>query len=294
MNWDNARYFLAVARIGTLRGAAAALGVDQATVGRRLSAFEEELGTKLFIRTSQSYALTAEAERLLPDAEHMEEAADALARKSAASDSLTGMVRIATTDVLAELFLVRAVALLGKRHPQIDLTILTSPSVADLSRRAADVAVRTARPETGDFVIRRLTNLKMGLYASRAYIAARGSPIPGGGFANHELIMFPRDALPRRWQELCGEPLLNARVGLQVTSSLTMRSAALQDVGIAFLPTLLAERQPELVRILPDRQETVAVWLVVHSDLYQSERIRAVIQAIRSSFNSLPSETHRR
>ncbi|PTT50140.1 LysR family transcriptional regulator, partial [Aeromonas sp. HMWF014] len=175
INWDDARFFLALARQGTLRSAAGVLGVDQATVGRRITALEQNLGSKLFIRTPKLYDLSPLGETMLADASAMEQAIKAIERKASTGDqSLCGEVRIATTDTLAQAFVLPALTLLRERHPGIRLSLQTAVSVSDIAYREADLAIRGLRPDNDELVIKRLTTIEMGLYASRAYLARHG------------------------------------------------------------------------------------------------------------------------
>lgn len=177
MNWDNARFFLAVARTGTLRGAAQRLCVDQATVGRRVAGLEEELSAKLFLRTSTALVLTPAGEALLAPAEAMEQAAHAIERRVAGIDAqLAGTIRVATTDTMAATFVLPAIAQLRQRHPGIDVVCMASKSIANLTKREADVAVRTLRPDAPDLIARRIGHMETGVYASRGYVARAASP----------------------------------------------------------------------------------------------------------------------
>ncbi|WP_429363035.1 LysR family transcriptional regulator, partial [Paraburkholderia sp. GAS32] len=164
MNWDNARFFLAVARTGTLRGAAAQLDVDQATVGRRIAALEETLSTTLFLRTPALFVLTPAGEALLGAAETMEQAALSIERRIAGlDDQLAGTIRVATTDSLGKQFVVPAIARLRRAHPGIEIVCVTSAQIANLTRREADVAIRTLRPDAPDLIARKLAQLEVGI-----------------------------------------------------------------------------------------------------------------------------------
>lgn len=157
VNWDNGRFFLAVARTGTLRGAAQRLGVDQATVGRRITALEDELSAKLFLRTSTALVLTPAGEALIGPAEAMEQAAHTIERRVAGiDDQLAGTIRVATTDTMAATFVLPAIAQLRQRHPGIEVVCMASKSIANLTKREADVAVRTLRPDSPDLIARRI------------------------------------------------------------------------------------------------------------------------------------------
>ncbi|WP_239690809.1 LysR family transcriptional regulator [Chromobacterium sphagni] len=287
MNWDNARYFLALARAGSLRGAAHKLEVDQATVGRRLQAFESEIGSRLFLRTPQGYQLSEAGRMLLADAERMEAAAEAFGRKAAQSDQqLAGPVHIAATDTVAESFVIPALARLSRSHPELEFTLSTGLGLSDVAAGEADLAIRSLRPQKGDLLIRKLATIEMGLYASDDYLARRGRPQPGGGFAGHELLMFPRGTVPRHWQQLCGEDIGQARIALQANSQLTLRQAALQGMGIALLSAFIADHDAGLQRVWPDHVDQVEMWLVLHPDLQKVARVRAAVEAIAAAFGA--------
>lgn len=286
MNWDDARFFLAVARCGTLRKAASQLHVDQATVGRRLSAFEDALGSKLFIRTPKSFALSPLGEEMLADVMKMENAVQAINRKAASGDeSLCGNVRIATTDT-AEAFVMPALQDLRERYPAITVTLLTAVNIADISYHGADLAIRGARPDDDELIIKRLATIEMGLYATQHYLARRGMPVRGEQLRGHDLLMFPRELVPRHWNNFCGEALHEPNVVLQCNSQLLLRSATRSGLGIGLLSAFLADKDPELVRLFPENKDWVDIWLVLHPDLQRAARVRAVVQALETSFSA--------
>ncbi|WP_337261762.1 MULTISPECIES: LysR family transcriptional regulator [unclassified Serratia (in: enterobacteria)] len=287
MNWDDARFFLAVARYGTLRKAANELRVDQATVGRRVSALEETLGSKLFIRTPKSFSLSPLGEEMLADVINMENAVQAIGRKAASGDeSLCGNVRIATTDTMAEAFVIPALKNLREKYPRITVTLLTAVNISDISYRGADLAIRGARPNSDELVIKRLATIEMGLYATQGYLDRQGMPTKGDHLRGHDLLMFPRELVPRHWSNFCGETLADPNVVLQCNSQLLLRSATRNGLGIGLLSCFLADNDPDLVRIFPENKDWVDIWLVLHPDLQRAARVRAVVQALEESFQT--------
>ena len=300
INWDDARFFLALARRGSLRRAGLELGVDQATVGRRVGLFEQQLGAKLFIRTPRHYRLSPLGETLLPQAQAMAQAALAMDR-AASQGELEGEICIATTDTLAQGFVLPAFSLLRQRHPGIRLKLLTAVSVSDIPNQEADLAIRSLRPEQGDLVVKRLATIKMGLYASPDYLARRGTPRSGQALQQHDLLLFPRELVARHWLSLCGEPLHEPNVVLQSNAQLVLMGAARQGLGIALLSTFLAEEDPGLVRLLPDQHDPIDIWMVLHPDVQKTGRMRALVAALEEVFQPLqqtqpsatPCQTHR-
>jgi len=286
-NWDNARFFLAVARTGTLRGAAARLGVDQATVGRRIAALEQALSARLFLRTPAMYVLTPAGEALIGPCEAMEQAVHQVERRIVGmDDQLCGAIRVATTDSLGKRFVVPAIAKLRAAHPGIEVICVTSPGVANLTRREADIAIRTLRPESPDLIVRRLAQLESGIYASRAYLAARGAPREGEAFEGHDLVMYQRPVLPSMWEALCGEPTHRGRIAFQTSSTMMLFEAAICGLGVTELPCFRADDEPELVRVMPKRCDHFDVWLVTHTDLYKTARVQAFIDIVACEFEA--------
>ncbi|HHQ4919621.1 TPA: LysR substrate-binding domain-containing protein, partial [Aeromonas hydrophila] len=196
-----------------------------------------------------------------------------------------GEVRIATTDTLAQAFVLPALTLLRERHPGIRLSLQTAVSVSDIAYREADLAIRGLRPDNDELVIKRLTTIEMGLYASRDYLARHGTPKSGHALSQHALLLFARELVSRHWHSLCGEPLHEPNVVLQCNAQLLLLAAARQGLGIALLSTFLADKEPELVRVLPTLCDPVDIWLVLHPDLQKASRVRAVVDALEEVFH---------
>lgn len=283
-DWSDLRFFLEVARTGTLAAAARKLGADSTTVGRRLSALERELGAKLFARTPDGLALTAAGEAMRAAGVEMEEAVLRGEQRALGADrKLSGLVRVATTEMLGELVVLPALRALHERHPQIRLEVLTGSGQLDIARREADVALRYIRPERGDLVARRAGSVAFGIYASKKYLAARGRPVPGKGFSGHDVLVHNTAARQLRSGLLGGEPVRDGRVVLRTNSTYVVLHAIRLGLGIGPLPCLLARGDRSLERIasttLPEAGE---LWLVVHADVQRTTRVRAVIEAIEA------------
>ncbi|MWL91281.1 LysR family transcriptional regulator [Cupriavidus sp. SW-Y-13] len=288
MNWDDTRIFLALHRERTLRGAARAAGVDQATVGRRLAALEHALSATLFLRTSEGYVLTSAGENALRSAEKMEKSANDLVRQAKGADTrLAGEVKVTTTDSLALEFVIPAISRLHAQHPDVRVTLNTSTQMLNLARREADIAIRNQKPDNPDLVARRLARWPVGLYASRQYVAQRGEPDPSSGFEGHDLVMYEPHLARNMTPTLVGHPIEGGRLVGAVNSSLMLRAMVRMGGAIGEVPVPMAERDG-LVRIWPDRERSrpYEVWLVMHQDLRHTARVRAMIDMILESFQA--------
>jgi Transcriptional regulator len=286
MDWDDARVYLAILRAGTLRGAAAQLRVDQATVGRRLAALEAALGVRLFLRTPGGYVPTPAGELAGAAAERMEQAAHQLQRQLQGLDEkLCGVVRVAASDTMGSFYVMPALTRVREAHPDIKVVLSTSTQVTNLTRREADLAVRTVKPTDPDLISRRLARVPLGVYASRAYLQRRGVPGDDGDLQGHDVVLYDR---PFRGdgRTLCGVSTAYARVAMEVNSGLMLLQAVRAGMGLGELQVRMAETHPELVRIWPERTERVDVWLVLHADLARTARVRAVVDAIVEAFDT--------
>jgi DNA-binding transcriptional LysR family regulator len=284
-SWDDVRFFLAVARAGSLSGAARVLGVGHVTVGRRIALFEERLGVTLLNRTPDGFVVTSAGDAVLRQCMAMENAALDLERTAAGRDSLmAGSVRVTTTEALAYHVVAPAIATLRQAHPGLQVDLVVGVRSMDIARRDADLAVRLARPSASDLVCRKLGDLGFALYASKHYLARAGTPKRGQGLAGHDLITFtgaPTAISPF----FLGESLDDARIALRCDNPMIQRTAAANDVGIAELACVFGDSSSEVVRVWPhEAPARRAVWLIMHQDMRRSARIRAVSSAIGEAF----------
>jgi DNA-binding transcriptional LysR family regulator len=286
MNWDDARVFLAVCRESTLRGAARVLGVDQATVGRRIAALEKSLSATLFLRTSEGYALTAVGEAAMRAVEKMEHSALELERQiQGQDDRLTGIVRVTTTDSMAIDFLIPAIARLHQQHPDVRVQLDASTQILSLAKREADIAVRNTRPDNPDLIARRIARWPVGLFASQDYVDAHGVPEPGSAFEGHDLVVYQPYLQGGKDFSLVNEPPGRGRIVSSLSSSLLVRRSIAAGIGLGEIPLYMGERDG-LVRLWPERTRSFPydVWLVTHADLRHTAKVRVVIDEIVAGF----------
>ena len=197
---------------------------------------------------------------------------------------LSGVVRVATSETVARYFVMEAIRRVHAQHPDIRVTLSTAIQLSNLTRREADLAIRNLKPDNPDLIHRHLARKEVGLYASRAYLAAHGEPRPGTAFAGHTLVAYQQSVLPGWSDTFCGEPTGNGRIGLELNSGLMIIEAVVAGLGIGELPIHMASDHPDLVRIWPGRSEPCDLWLVMHGDLNRTARVRAVADAIVEVF----------
>lgn len=283
IDWDDLRTFLAIHRTGSLAGAAASLGINPTTVGRRLAALEERAEARLFDRTPDGYLLTAVGRDILPRAQRMEAEALGVEREIARADQrVAGVVRVTATEMLATRFIMPHLPRLAARYPEVALDLQCTNASVSLARREADIAIRLARPREPDVVVRKLAAVELALYASPAYVAARGRPAAPeqpGGLAGHTVLGFaatPMFRLENAWFDLRAE---GAQIVLRSDSVSSIYAATVAGLGIGLLPIAVADADPSLVRLPTETgPEPRVIWQAVHVDLKATARIRAVME----------------
>ncbi|QPF89030.1 LysR family transcriptional regulator [Bradyrhizobium commune] len=283
--WDDVRFFLAVARAGSLSAAARTLGVGHVTVGRRIALLEKQLGVTLLNRNPDGFVTTSAGEAILRQCAAMESAATDLERIVAGHDSLLkGTVRVTCTEALAYQLVAPAIAALRKTHPELRVDLIIGVRSLDIARREADLAVRFARPSASDLICRKLGDVAFALYASKRYLASKGVPKQGHGLADHDLITFT-GAPAAMSPFFMGEPLEGVRIALRCDSPFVQLRSAANHGGIAEAVCFLGDATPELVRVWPERPPARRpVWLIMHQDMRRAARIRAVSTAITEAF----------
>ena len=277
-NWDDLRIFLAAARSGSLSAASRTLDSNQPTLSRRINALEKTLGMRLFQRHAQGLTLTEDGQNLLQIAENMDLAASALNRSRDTTSLISGTVRIAAAEGIGVYIISPALVRLLQHYPELNLSLDSAHSSADLIRGEADIAVRAYRPESADLVIRRVRDMEFGLYAAAEYLAQYGSPQNAAELHQHLFIGYGellKDHAECRWLEALVSPI---RYVLRSDNIPNRIGAASSGAGIAVLPHLLI-RDTKLVRILPElAPPSRTIWLVVHRDLRDVARIRVVLE----------------
>lgn len=278
MNWDDVRIFLAVARSGQILGAARTLGLNHATVARRLTALETDLGSKLFARKTNGSDLSGAGEKFLVHAEAMESAMLA-ANESAGSDSaIDGVVRVGAPDGFGVAFLAPRLGELTARHQGLRIELVPVPRAFSLSRREADIAVTLERPREGRLVARKLTDYRLGLYAAQSYLTRRGTPASLDDLAAHQLIGYVEDLLFTTSLDYTAEFLRGWRSSLAISSAMGQTEAVRAGAGIGILHAFMAGRDVGLIPVLPEHTLTRSYWTVVHEDLRSIRRVALVAE----------------
>lgn len=273
--WDDTRTFLAVARHGTLSGAAAELHLGIATLSRRIERLEQALQLPLFVRQQSGYRLTEEGAGLVAKAEALEVAAAAFTTGVSMQAQMTGRVRLATAENLATELILPALPEFRRQYPGIILELVTDISTVNLHRRDADLAIRMVKPERGHVTLRRIGTLGYGLYGSVDYVAQRKPSPDAGGYDSDAFITWGemQSHLPAaQWSER----ILQGREPALTTTSVSTQVAAVKaGLGMAVLPHFVA-RNAELVCVTSELGIDQPIYLVIQTDLTQSKRVRAV------------------
>ncbi|MBH0236629.1 LysR family transcriptional regulator [Methylobrevis albus] len=281
MDWDDARIFLAVARTGQILGAARRLGLNHATVARRLDRLEEAMKAKLVERHTTGCTLTPAGETLLTAAERAEseflKAGAALAGTTAGID---GTVRIGAPDGLGNYFLAAELGKLAARHPDLLVQLVPLPRTFSLSRREADVVITLDRPTSGRLMVKKLTDYSLSVYASADYLAAT-PPIRGeADLAGRLFVTQVEDLVYSRALDYAAA--LGRLTGrrFECGSVVGQVEAVRAGVGIGILHDYAAARHPELVRLVPEIRFRRSYWLISHPDTRETRRVAAVIEHV--------------
>lgn len=279
-DWNDLRYFLTVAREGSTLAAGRALRVSQTTVARRIAALERALGVPLFDKRQAGYALTPAGQELRSRAELVEASAISFGDAAAAqSRDTSGTVRITTQDIFGVTLLAPILRELHERHPEIMIELDDSQDFRDLGEGEADIALRSATGDLGAGVVgRRLGPDEWTLYCSLDYAAQHGVPRTRDELKKHAFIGGGGPKLWRAYSAWLHDLGLDDRVIMHHASAMGMMSAIRSGLGIAVLPCIVADADPDLIQCVPPRDgHNRTMWLVTHERVRKSPRVRVVI-----------------
>lgn len=282
MNWDDVRIFLAIARSGQILGAAKRLGLNHATVARRLTALESDLKAQLFTRRPSGTELTRAGEDFLLAAERMEaEMLSARALVGDASVTISGTVRVGAPDGFGVAFLAPRMGELTRLHPDLTIELVPVPRSFSLSRREADIAITVERPDQGRLVASKLVDYRLGLYASKSYLKELSAPQTVDELLTHRLVGYVEDLLASPSLAYATEFTRDFHPRFAVSSALGQVEAVCSGAGIGILHTFIARARPELVQVMPGIDIRRAYYTVYHESMRSLRRIQAVAQYIQ-------------
>ncbi|MCJ2136933.1 LysR family transcriptional regulator [Methylobacterium sp. J-026] len=289
LDWDDLRFFLALARHGSLSAAAKVLHVSQSTVGRRLNTLEATLAVRLLNRTPEGYVPTLAGEEVRERAERLEAETLALERDVTGRDTrLRGLVRVTCAETMAAHLLAPSFAGLHALHPDIMIELIPNPRELSLAMREADISVRMRQPEQHDLVVRRIGGIAFGLYAAPDYLAAHGGPDFDDGCPDHHLITQLEDSQEMTQSAWLTEMAPRAQVVLQTSSHEAAVLASANGGGLACLARFRGDEESRLIRLnVPTEPPSADILLLVHKDNRDTPRIRVVLSHITDSIRAL-------
>lgn len=289
LDWDDLRFFLSVARHGSMSAAARALEVAQPTVGRRITALEKQLGAKLFAHTSAGQALSATGRRMVQHAERMEADALAAERLSSGRDAgVRGQVCVTGSEWLVQRVLSLVVAPLLAEHAELEVELKADTRPLNLARREADIALRPARFEHQEIIQREVAVLAFGLYASPAYLAKQGMPDFGEQCAGHKLIAMSQSLGTIVDVDFLPKVASAARVVARANGREPMAALASAGAGLAVLPRFLGDANGSLRLVpAPVPGPRRSLWLGVHREVRSVPRVKAVAACLAEGIGRL-------
>ncbi|SNT08513.1 DNA-binding transcriptional regulator, LysR family [Noviherbaspirillum humi] len=280
-DWNDLKYFLAVARHGGLTGAAASLDTSPSTVSRHIASLEKKLGNTLFVRHQTGYAMTDDGSALFSRTEQVEQAVMATERSAAqaAQRQMSGQVRLATTEMLALHLVVPNLPQFHSAYPRLQVEIVVALVRANLTRREADLALRVVPPseddDAGDYVANRIGDLRFAMYGERR--AVESVSAKAAAWQEMDYVSWDEAAanLPvARW---IASAFGGKRPLFACNSMQAQYTAIRAGLGIGLLPCFVADRDPALARIpVPIALPSNGLWLVYHRDLKGSQRVLAL------------------
>lgn len=282
LRWDDLQILLAVAEQGSASAAALALGVNHSTILRRVSAFEDEQGVKLFERRSSGYTPTPAGRDLFQAARRMAETVFDIEREILGQDrKLSGNIVLTTTDSIVLSLLGPYLASFQASHPEITVNLAMTNTRLDLARLDADIGVRPSRNPPDTLLGRRVGGLAFAVYGRRA--SDRTAPFELAGDHNwlggcNALLNAP----PMQWM---ADTLTAARIVARADSFVALRTMAEAGIGLALLPCCLGDQSPTLERLTaPLAEVETSIWVLTHRDLRNTARVRALSDHLTSCF----------
>ena len=275
MNWDDMRIFLSVAREESLTGAAQAVRLDPATVGRRIARLEQDMNAVLFAKSPQGYVLTAAGERLLARAEAAEQAfSGAVSDLGGQDQTLSGTIRIGAPDGCASYLLPPVIHQIINENPSLTVQIVALPRVFNLSKREADMAVTVSPPQAGRLTVQRITDYHLHLAASKEYLKSHPPITKLADLKKHRMIGYISDLIFDQELDYMGEAGKDLQPDLTSNSFSVQLNWAQRGAGVCIVHDFAIPTFPEVEKILTDELSLKrSFYLIRHKDDQRVERL---------------------
>lgn len=277
---DDLLVLLAVGRSGRFVTAAEVLGINHTTISRRITALEQSIGGRLLARSAGGWELTELGREALSAAEAVESAVRSLTTPGN-SRALEGVVRMSATDGFSAYIAAPAAAAVQRRHPKVAVEIVAATRRASQQRSGLDIEVVVGQPQVHRAEAIRLGNYRLGLYGSRAYLAAHGAPAERSDLAGHPLVYFIDSMLQVDDLDLARSFAPAMRESITSTNVFVHVEATRADAGLGLLPCFMADRHDDLVRVLTeDVALQLTYWLVARTETLRRREVAALVDAI--------------
>jgi len=280
MNWDDLRYFLAVAREGQMLGAARRLGVSQARLSRHIASLEQAVGTRLFNRTTRGCTLTSDGKILINTAERMEAETQSAAQDLQKREEVSGTIRIGAPDGFGSAFLAPRLGRFRTAYPDLRIQLVPAPRSFSLSEREADLAIMVGRPTKGRLRVRKLVDYSLSLYAAKSYLERAGKPNDISNLMGHTLIGYVDDLIYTPELNYAGDVIKDWRPDIEVSTAIGQFEAVRAGAGIGILHDFMADGLPDLERLFCGATVKRSYWMVWHENQGVTRRVQAVADLI--------------
>ncbi|WP_421781445.1 LysR family transcriptional regulator [Kiloniella litopenaei] len=284
MYWNDLKVFAAVVQKGSLSAAGRQLGLSQPTVGRHIDNLEKALNKRLFDRGAKGYQITEQGLELLPHIEAMVRACRAIEEQD--QDEVSGVVRLALPEITSRYFGKRLLPL-QKLYPDIKLEIATSNQFVNLSRREADIALRTELPQQGDLRTKLAFRTQAAVFASHQYLSKNPAALTEDRYQRCDWIIPVDGCSSKQASEWYKQKIPASRIAYKCASFHVMMDMALAGAGLILWTSGYARDQPGLVRVSDEiTSQQRDYWLVAHSEALEHSRVRAVWDWVNTLFEN--------
>ncbi|ABP34774.1 transcriptional regulator, LysR family [Polynucleobacter asymbioticus QLW-P1DMWA-1] len=283
MNWDHLQYFLALAKDGRLIVAARSLGVNHTTVSRRIQALEREMGVQLFSRNNLGFELTEAGMQLQNIAHKVEQQINGISKNIGSENTeISGTVRVGATEGFGTFIVGPILYELSKKFPRLSIDLLSLPRIVNLSRREADIAITLQRPTRGPYLVTKLRDYELKLYASNEYLASNPAILSRGDLDKQTFISYVDDLLFSKELSYLDEICKPKQISFRSTSIQSQLQAARVGLGVAVLPSFMVQAQDGLQEILPkDIRIIRSFWMMMPNEYKKVDRMNLVWDCLK-------------